>query len=458
MGHLQPVDDESLQSTADRRSGQRALRNWCAALAALTAAFAAYISLVPFNFTRPPDATLLEAFQRSLETDLVSRSNFAGNVLLFAPVGFFGGGAILAGTRRRARRWIGAVVLVALSVTVSSAIEFLQVLVPGRTPSLADVTAQAAGVLAGIGAWLLVSRDILGWVQRRGSDRGRDPFRLALMIFAAVRAVAMLLPLDVTLDLGLLAEKYRNGLIVLNPIASSALSCDGLAARLADLVLSIPIGVLACLAGMRTGGRRRTSLALLLGWAFVGVVEAAQVFVMSRTADITDWLVNATGVAIGVWLTARFLPGQLVRATAPSSRIPIGGLVVSLAIYVLYNWSPFDFQLTGDVIAPRIPMIFGVPFHSYYQNPETKAIADLLVKIALGVPVGACLGWWIDSRPPGNRRLTILIASVLTALFFAFVEGGQLLLPTRYPDNTDILLGMAGALAGAWAFRTFRPS
>ena len=44
------------------RSGHRTLRRWSAVLAALTAVFAAYISLVPFNFTRPPDATLVEAF------------------------------------------------------------------------------------------------------------------------------------------------------------------------------------------------------------------------------------------------------------------------------------------------------------------------------------------------------------------------------------------------------------
>ena len=66
------------------------LRGWCAVLAALTAVFAAYVSLVPFNFTWPPDATVAAALRRLLEVGLVSRSNFAGNVLLFTPLGFFG--------------------------------------------------------------------------------------------------------------------------------------------------------------------------------------------------------------------------------------------------------------------------------------------------------------------------------------------------------------------------------
>jgi VanZ family protein len=458
MEHLQRVDDDSRRSNADGRSGSRDLRWWCAVLAALTAAFVAYISLVPFNFTRPPDATLAEAFLRSLETNVVSRSNFAGNALLFGPLGFFGGGAILAAPRRRAPDLIAAVALVLFSIALSFAIEFLQVLVPGRTPSLADVTAQTTGVIAGLSAWLFFSRDIVRWTERHGSDRRRDALRLGLMAFAAGRAIAMLLPLDVTLDLGLLAEKYRNGLIVLNPMGSPALSWDVLPASLVDLALSIPIGLLACLVGLPSGRRHPSGLALFLGWAFVGLVEVAQVFVLSRTADVVDFFVNATGVAAGVWVASRVLSNRSRQARAPSSRIPIAGLAVSLGVCILYSWSPFDFQLSGEVIRPRIPMIFEAPFYGYYQNPETKAVGELLVKLALGVPIGLFLGWWIRGTLAGYRRIAVAAASVLTAIFFTVLEAGQLLLPTRYPDNTDILLGLAGVLAGSWMVRRFGAS
>ena len=149
------------------------LRGWCAIGAALTAAFAAYISLVPFNFTWPADATLADAFHRVLETALVSRSNFAGNVLLFCPFGFFGAGAVFSAPRRTAGHVIGAAALVALSVALSFAIEFAQVFVPGRTPSLADVTAQTAGMLIGLAGWVLValaSGHFLSLLLRRFED------------------------------------------------------------------------------------------------------------------------------------------------------------------------------------------------------------------------------------------------------------------------------------------------
>jgi VanZ family protein len=468
QGHAPQKSDRNLQSPRSHRgrigpaqvSADRPfnLRAWCAVLAGLTAAFAAYISLVPFNFTRSPDATLGAAFHLLLEVGLVSRTNFAGNVLLFIPLGFFGSGVVFSPAQHRAYRVIGAVAFVALSIALSVAIELLQIFVPGRTPSIADVTAQTMGMLAGMGAWLLVSREILAWAERRGSDRSYDALRIGLLVFTVARALGMLLPLDVTLDLGLLAEKYRSGFIVLNPLRSTALSWAALPARLADLALSVPIGVFACLGGISPGRRRHAGLALLLGWAFVGFVEAAQVFVMSRTADVVEWFVNATGVAAGVWLTMRLVPARVGEKPAPFSWVPIGGLVASLVLYVLYNWSPFDFQVSADLIRPRIPMIFGVPFYGYYQNPEIKAIDDLLVKIAIGVPIGIFLSWWIRGIPAIYRRVVAAIASLLIVTFIVVVEAGQILLPTRYPESTDILLGLGGVLVGSWVIRTFRPS
>jgi VanZ family protein len=434
------------------------LRVWCAALAALTAAFAAYISLVPFNFTRPPDGSLAAAFHQLLEVGLVSRTNFAGNVVLFIPLGFFGAGVVVSPGQRHASRVVGVVALIVLSIALSFAIELLQIFVPGRTPSIADVTAQTMGLIAGMATWPLVSRDILGWAERRRSERSYDALRIGLLVFTAARALWMLLPLDVTLDLGNLAEKFRSGLIVLNPLRSTALSWDALPARLADFALSMPIGALACLWGMSPGRRRHAGLALLLGCLFVGLVEVAQIFVMSRTADVVEWFGNATGVAAGVWLALRLVPRQAGEKLASPMRVPIAGLAASLALYVLYNWSPFDFQVSGDLIRQRLPMIFGVPFYGYYQNPELKAIDDLLVKIAIGVPIGVFLGWWISGSPAAYRRPLVAIASVLAVVFFVGVEAGQVLLPTRYPESTDILLGLAGVLLGSWAVRAFRPS
>jgi VanZ family protein len=444
---MRPVSAQS----ADRPV---ALRGWCAALAALTAAFAAYISLVPFNFTLPAGTTVYDAFRQALEADLHSRSNFAGNVLLFTPIGFFGGGALFPGPSRRAGRLVAAVALLVGSLAWSGAIEFVQVLVPGRTPSLADVIAQTSGVLAGMAAWRLLSKDIQRWADGRRAERGHTALEVGLLVFAAGRTVAMLLPLDVTLDLGLLAEKYRGGRIVLDPMQSPALSMAVLPSVLADVAFAMPIGVLACVAGMPPGRRRSAAPALLMASLFVGTVEAAQVVVVSRTADVVDWLASVIGVAAGVWLTTWALPRRLPE---PSRRraLAFAGLAGSLGFCVLYNWSPFDFDVSAGAIRSRLPMLFGVPFHGYYENPELQAVGELLVKIGLGVPIGVFLGWWVRASFEPYRRLAVSLGVVSAAIFLAGVEAGQILLASRYPDNTDILLGLTGVLAGLFVGRRF---
>ena len=53
-------------------------------------------------------------------------------------------------------------------------------------------------------------------------------------------------------------------------------------------------------------------------------------------------------------------------------------------------------------------------------------------------------------RTLSRAAFVVAIASVMTAVFFAVVEAGQILLPTRYPDSTDILLGLTGVLVGSW--------
>jgi VanZ family protein len=431
-----------------------ALRRWCAALAGLTAAFAAYISLVPFNFALPAGPGVYDAFRQALEADVHSRSNFAGNALLFTPIGFFGGGALLASGSPVARRTAIAIALLLMSLGWSFAIEFLQVLVPGRTPSLADVVAQTLGLLAGLSAWLFLSRDIHRWADGQASERGAGALQLGLLLFTAGRTVAMLLPLDVTLDLGLLAGKYRSGLIVINPVRSTALSASGLPGLLADVALSIPVGVFASIVGMRSG-RRRVGSALVLGCVFVGLIELGEVFVVSRSADVVDWIANAIGVAGGVWVSTRLLPDRSGAAMPAPAWMPIG-TIAALVLFVAYNWSPFDFQVSGDVIRSRLPMMLGVPFHGYYENPELKAIGDLLIKIALGVPIGICGGWWIARSPAPVRRTAASAMAVAAVFFLTAVEAGQILLPGRYPDNTDIVLGFIGIIIGNWIARRGR--
>ena len=96
-----------------------------------------------------------------------------------------------------------------------------------------------------------------------------------------------------------------------------------------------------------------------------------------------------------------------------------------------------------------------VPFHGYYENPEFKALNEILIKSALGLPFGILSGWFSRANPSGRNAGFHGLALVGFAIFFAGCEFLQVFLPSRFPDGTDVLLATAGAWLGQRVARTF---
>jgi glycopeptide antibiotics resistance protein len=195
----------------------------------------------------------------------------------------------------------------------------------------------------------------------------------------------------------------------------------------------------------------------VLGGLYFLLGELAQLFVRSRVADVVDLSANVCGVVIGVMLmsalTSRTVSGQRSLRTAQAWLT--AALALSALFYVLYNLSPFNFTFSRAQVAGRAGMLLRVPFAGYYQNPEFKALADACIKIAIALPFGVLfqLGW----QPDKNRFGRLLQSGwlVLTGIFFAAVEVGQVFLPSRYPDDTDILLAVLAVWIGMRVTRPF---
>jgi glycopeptide antibiotics resistance protein len=143
---------------------------WCLVGLCLAACFAAYISLLPFRFERSTVALTLETLLSRAEFQVISLTDFGANVLLFVPIGFFGAGALA----RQSFGWYATLrncgILVA-SAVFSFTIEALQVLVPSRIPSLADVGAQLIGTTAGLLAWSVIAFRLHIWVRSARPNR-----------------------------------------------------------------------------------------------------------------------------------------------------------------------------------------------------------------------------------------------------------------------------------------------
>jgi VanZ family protein len=276
------------------------------AAAAAAMAFAAYGSLVPFTFEpigwEAAIARLTRARARGLV--VVSRTDLAANVLLFVPIGYL----LLAWLRtdrvRRAGHLITAAGVAVVCAVYSVAIESAQAFVPARLPSMTDVAAQWAGGLAGVLLWLAAGPAATRWLRAVAPRRSRPmPLQALLALYTGGFVLAQWLPLDLTVDLGVLAEKVREGRIHLRPFAYDYPS---LGARVWDVVVTlllwVPVGAGAALAAANRRPPWPASAAAAAGAALVGVVELGQVFVMSRVADATDVITGLAGVAVGVAL------------------------------------------------------------------------------------------------------------------------------------------------------------
>jgi VanZ family protein len=429
-----------------------AVRQWCAAAALGSVVFATYVTLVPFQFKLPESgASLLGFLREQVELGSVSRGNGLANVLLFIPTGFFGLGALVGRTTTGAR-WVWASIAVALiSLLVSIGIEALQAFVPGRTPALIDVVAQAVGTAAGMTLWPVLGSTLFIWLERLRGGRADAAFR-ALGVYTVVLGIYLVLPLDVTVDLGALAERYRTGRIVLNPSGSPSLAWEHLPAMIADFVMACPVGVLAALTFQRHV-HRPLYAAVASVIVFFGAGEAVQVFILSRTADVVDGLVNVLGATTGAMLANRIVAALHDDARARQTFLT-ATLAVTAGLYVVYNWSPFDFTWPQATIAERFARLASIPFASYYENPEFKALSDVTVKLAMSMPLGLLVQLIV--RPETRGLVVRLLVLTAAVLFFSAVEAGQVLLASRFPDISDVILAVAGLLMAMAAVRRFQ--
>ena len=427
------------------------VRRWCLIGTCLSALFVSYVGVVPFRFELPPGTSVLDAFFNRAELDITSRANFLANAVLAVPIGFFGAGAFV---RRRTGASFAAALgsLLVGSAALSLSIEILQTLTPTRTPSMSDVVAQVLGAVAGVAGWLSVRREVYAWAAGRSPSDSIGPLQTGLWVYAACRSLALLLPLDVTVSLSTLVEKYHEGRIVIDPRHTLGTG-DVMQAGAADIVLNAPIGVLAYLVATRLTGRRSVLVAVAVGAAFAVAMELAQVIVVSRSADVADIITGTIGVVVGAVAGAAFLDVRGAReAIRPVRYLAAAGALVSLATYAVYNLSPFDFTRPPDVAA-RVSMLFQIPFYSYYDGPELQALDGAVLKILLGVPAGLFCGLILVSALKVYPRAVTAAALLAGAMFFAVVEAGQVLLPSRYPDNTDVVLATFGMWAGLAAIR-----
>lgn len=272
------------------------MRGTYAAAAFAFAAFAIWGSLFPFELHPMPWSDTLTLFLGAWQTGPASwsRSDFVSNVLLFVPIGLFGAAA-LDWTWRRTRV-LNAVVVIGGACLLSLGLELVQASILWRTASVVDVLAEALGALIGLAAWRGTSNHFDGAVaSTRALIARASAVHRVLLAYAALFAIAWLVPFDFTLRPIEIADKFAHKRLLL-PFTPSpdALSPSEL---LTIAIAAVPLGIAAVRLRRRT--RHPIASAMLLVVPVMLVLELGQVSVFSRTTDGTALLAVWAGALSG---------------------------------------------------------------------------------------------------------------------------------------------------------------
>ena len=434
-------------------------------LALFLSAVAVCGSLVPFRYA-PLD--FHEAIEQAGEilarsVRIGSRTNFVANILLFVPISYCFLGTFALDRRNRALTILCVALVLLACAAFSVAIVSTQLWFDRRVHSLSDVLAQAIGDAAGDVLWLTIGQTVTDWVRScTVMRRPKDQIDWLLRAYFIGLLIYSVLPLNLTINPVKLVHKYREGEICLVPFSDVGWEFAALYGLFRDVVIFIPVGMLA--ATWLTSPRRPVrpmSTSLLLGGMIVLAIELAQLLVYSRYTATGDLVTGTFGVWVGAWVMRRWRGRTQEPQPEPVSSgvarrvwlwLGVAGVyaVLLAVVFCATSWQPLDLTVDKQQIRARFNGFFCVPFASLYQTSEFNAISQVLKKVLFYMPLGALFVLAVAplAVPRAIRRILLAVLLLAAAGVAAAIETAQVLLPPHVPDITDVILCTAGAAIG----------
>lgn len=416
--------------------------------------FVIYGSLVPLSFRPMSMAAALDEFSAIAYLDLGigSRADWVANILLFVPLTFLWTG-VFEPRSPGGIRVLASIMVFAGAFGVSVLIEFTQLFFPPRTVSINDIIAETLGAAIGIALWWLAGKRLMQWLQSLPLAQGKQGVAERLVaVYLLLLFGYNILPLDLTLSPVELYHKWGEGRVLLVPFSAAY---PTLALQAYDLFSDVAVWIPAA---MLWAYAYKTST-MRIWWYVLGsalALEILQLFVYSRVSDTTDIFTAAVGGAIGLWIARAWqakVPqqgsGNDRAAPGRSTLLPWLVLAAWLAVVLTVFWYPFDFNFDRAFVRDRLLGARRLPFEALYFGTEFRAITEVIHKAGFMLPFGALLGYVFNR---GARRLPrglVHAAAILViVLVAAVIEAGQLFLPAKIADMTDVMLESAGAVVG----------
>ncbi|MCK4626134.1 MAG: VanZ family protein [Phycisphaerae bacterium] len=414
-----------------------------------------YGSLVPLEFQHVPFEQAIRKFGEipHLHISIQSRSDLVANFLLFIPLTFLAMGALTRENRRRARPLI-ALATVTVAAGLSATIEFTQTYFPGRTVSQNDILAETVGGLTGIVLWFCFGGRITRWARnlRAGQARKRAAVNI-LGGYAVFLILYQIFPFDLTISPAEVYHKWKASKVNIFPFRDPG----GVAAYtiLSKIAVMIPIGYLLMLLQRRRKHliRRVVAQACL----FAVLIEAAQLFVVSRYSSSTDVVFGTVGGLLGVGAAVLFGPvarWPILKTTfwrRCCLWIKLSATTAWIGVLVREKWYPFDFATPRGGLSTGARELLTVPFARQYLMPEFLAAGQVVREFTTFF----ILGMFLKSlMAPTGRAGRIGCALLVAGLAVAF-EFVQVFLPSRTADLTAMAISGTGGVMGVWLFEGF---
>ncbi len=221
----------------------------------------------------------------------------------------------------------------------------------------------------------------------------------------------------------------------------------------ANVALGVPLGF-AMLAAMTTR-RRWESMFLaapvvLFGGLFAAAVEFSQLF-FNRVCAGSDVIAQSLGTILGtvLWIGCGRWAVERLRGTVGVAPLLFGYAVVVLVALTM----PLDLTASPKQLYERLhpPTTTWVPLGEVFANPNSTTQSDLKAAVgwvelfALFLPGGVLLG----GLPGKYRTANGLVSVAGWGLLAAGVgEAAQVLVVSRHPSVTDVLVGGLAVVAG----------
>ncbi len=407
--------------------------------------FLIYASFIPFHFNLDPNfvrwridiffsQSLFRGIQRWSGTDVVT------NILVYIPLGSLmaaGWYAKYGSNRSPTLPLITGMV----GLFTGFAIELGQTLSPYRSPSMLDAFCNGLGTSIGAALSYRFLTALQGALGSRVAELLRTQAILLLIAFVLLAPILdALYPFDSRLTIGFFADDLAIGRLIL--FHKGLPSLDMFVEKFFSFAA---LGYLV--AAYRTGRNLPTGApkVLALTTAIAIAIEAAKLTIAARMFNLDNLLFALLGSALGIALERRVPYGDL-----SMRRNLVALTVVAVAILGYFQLEPFDWISRGE-LRWKLRQLEWFPFAAYYWSDPRAVLFDLLKKLYLSIPIGLLLCGLMTPKVRGSQ----LQAVALTALLAVILEASQIVIRSRTPAVTDVLVIAIGGWIGCLASQMY---